>query len=248
MGLQPRACYRLRVQEEQALPPRRGLRVGSLTILLMILFVPYLMTLQVQKLSGGAPVESGPQPGGTLRGQVHDGDGQPLADLEVELYLADREGARERLASASSDEQGFFEFEAPPCEGHYLVHIGGGPWRRLVRPLSLIGSELVAGDVLPELEFELRPGASLEVELVRKNGREVVGGVLRLNGQLGASWPWNRLSPGVHLEQEFQGSTVLIDGLPPLRGEVQIDLEGGARLKFELELDEKQSFEQRFEF
>ncbi|MFT4538060.1 MAG: hypothetical protein ACI841_001775 [Planctomycetota bacterium] len=210
---------------------------------MLILFVPYMLMLQMQQWGAGYPIKGAPQAGGLVAGRVTDEDGTAITEHKVELFLVLKGQAQSWYADTVTDEQGEYQFQAPALDGHYLVHAGGGDWRRVAKPLLLVGDEPADGKILPELEFELQPGAILIVQLSRADGRPIRGGVLRISGQLGTEWPWNRWSPSVHLDQKFEGEEVIVDGLPALSGEVEIELENGRSVRFDLELEDAQRLE-----
>jgi hypothetical protein len=202
---------------------------------LLLLVVPAAVTALLLAGGGRRPVRDGAQPGGTLRGRLVAGAGSPDADalggVRVEVVAIAPDGSALPLASASTDPDGRFALELPPALGHYEVRAGAGAWQPAAQPFSLLGGALEGELVVP-----LLPAARLEVEFARTDGRAVRGGAWTLDGDPGGSWlsAWRR--GRVSARGAFQGARLALDGLPPMRAQLVVRLDGGERVDLVLDL------------
>lgn len=210
--------------------PDRRPRLGVVVLLLVLAGMPFILTSRLlsSEFSKEAPI--GTQPGGRVAGRLVDVAGVSLAGLQVELWLVDAGGGTELHDRMSSGRGGEFSFEVPALEGCYLLRTGGGTHRRLERFVSLVGREQVS-----DLELELAAGCTLTV--VIESEPPVLGGRAVLTGRL-SNGPLFGLVPLElrPIERRFKGAEVSIDGLPPLDASVRIELDGGRRIEFDIEL------------
>lgn len=218
-------------------PPGPARRAVTVLLALVMIGLPLIIAFDLSALREAAPAFRGNQPGGTVSGRVLDPGGEPLAGIQVRLH-ATHAGAP-LLAETTSAEDGTWSLEAPPLElAAYRLRSGGGPWRLMDREVGFLAPDgSVVGGAL-EQDLQLRPGAVLRVELVRSDGLPVPSGTARLRGQWVETGAM-RLAPRIlDLERPFEGSPVVLDGLPPLDGRVDLVLAGGRTVTFEVELRE----------
>lgn len=216
-------------------PPSGGRRAITVLLALVLIGLPILVAVDLSSLRENAPAFRGNQPGGTVRGRVIDGEGSPLEGLVVELFVTGRGSGP--LATATTDSDGRWSLTAPPAEGAaYRLRTGGGPWQVRNREIGFLRPDgEVVGQVL-EQELVLVPGATLVLHLGAE-GEVAPPGTVRLRGE------WReqgllRVAPRlIELERPFEGSPIVLDGLPPLVGTVDLELSGGRVISFDVELE-----------
>jgi len=207
----------------------------GLILTLALLALPMLVVSQLLTMRSAGEVISGSQPGGVLEGRVLDPNGEALEGHEVILMLVPIEGEPTQAATALTDSAGEFSFQAPPLEGKYRVLAGGGLLRRTFSDITMVNDEGRALSSEP-VDLDLDPGAVLRIVIEREDGRTVTGGTLRLQGTTTGEGLFDLLAYGIRLEQEFEGNTCEVGGLPPMDGDLTIQLRSGDVVGDELTL------------
>lgn len=205
-------------RDESAPPGRRGILVLWLLILLGL---PLIVLGQLVR-RGHPIVPLTEQPGGTIRGVVTGPDGSPQDEAPVELWLVAMDLVRTRIQVVETDAEGRFTFDAPPLEGRYELRAGGELLRRTVVEHSLTGG---AGE--REVAIDLEPGAVLEVEVLRADGRRVGDGEALLVGKADEAPLLGLFNPELRIPAEVRDGRLRLDGLPLLEGRLQIRLDAG---------------------
>jgi hypothetical protein len=205
--------------------PRR-MRALGLLLTLGLLALPMLVVAQLVSMRSSGEVIFGSQPGGVLEGSVRDPEGEPLEGHEVILMLVPTDGEPTQESAVDTDVAGKFRFQAPPLEGKYRLIAGGGLLRKTYSDITLVDDEGRALDPEP-VDLDLQPGALLRIVLEREDGRPVTGGTLMLQGTTTGDGMFNLLAYGIRLEQEFEGDTCEVGGLPPLKGDLTVQLHSG---------------------
>lgn len=211
--------------DEPDLPPDAAEPKGSRGVLvvwfLVLLGLPLIVLGQlIRRDHPIVPLTQ--QPGGEIRGVVNGPDGAPRPGDVVELWLVAMDLTRTRILVAETDAAGRFTFAAPPVEGRYEVRAGGGLLRRVVAEHSLTGT---AGE--RDLVIDLEPGAVLDVELRRADGRAVGDGEALLVGKAESAPLFGLFNPELRVPTEFTRGRLRLDGLPPLTGRLQVQLAAG---------------------
>lgn len=186
----------------------------------------------------------GAQPGGVARGLVRHARGSPAGGATIEAFLArplHGEGTLERdleqppelerrpCAATTADASGAFALTLPAGEGFYVLVARTPTTVPAERWLSLL-------DPPPAqpLEFELRSGARLTVELLNVGDAPqglydlsvvIQSGLMRLKEALPSS-----------ARGSFSGAEFSIESLPVSPVRLALDLPGGVRLERELSL------------
>lgn len=204
-------------------------------VALLLLVVPAGVTALFLANQSRFLVSDGAQPGGMIGGRLVPGEGSPAGSVaggvEVELAAVAPDRVARSLARTTSDADGRFLLEAPPVDGHYELRAGGGEWQRSVQPYSFLREPPAGG-----LTVTLRPAARLELEFARRSGLPVRGGEWHLVGETRSGWWSNWLVGPVERSGKFTGTTLRVDGLPPLRATLNIDLGGGELIELVLDL------------
>ncbi|MCK6447821.1 MAG: hypothetical protein L6Q99_15625 [Planctomycetes bacterium] len=189
-------------------------------------------------------VTVGVQPGGVARGVVVDARRTPVAGATIEAFLArpvsgaksvehdveePPELERRECATTTTDAEGQFELALPGGDGFYVLVARTPTTVRCERWLSLLDPPSAS-----PLEFQLRSGARLTVELVNAGAAPqgfydlsvvIQSGLMRLKEALPSS------ARGSFSAQEFT-----IESLPVSPVRLALDLPGGVRLERELSL------------
>ncbi len=221
--------------EGEPLPaPGRPLKYRTVSLILILLLVglPFLVMAQLLQGPLEQPVPPGPQPGGLLRVSVRGPDRQPLVGHSVSVELLPIDGPAADHAEVSTDGEGRVAFDLPPLDGRYRVQAGGGELRYLRREVTLIdgqGHPLDPG----ELELDLQEGAVIALTFQRSGGGSL-GGRVVLTGTTSDGPLFGMFGYRVSLEQEFEQGSCVLDGLPPLKGEVRVFFEDGQELRFDV--------------
>lgn len=207
----------------------------GLLLTLALLALPMLVVSQLMTMRGSGEVVSGSQPGGLLEGRVRDPEGEPLEGHEVILMLLPMEGEATQEGTVLTDTEGGFSFQVPPLEGKYRVIAGGGLLRRTFVDITMVDDE---GDLLTlePVDLDLEPGAVLRIVIEREDGRPVTGGTLILQGTTKGEGLFSLLSYRIRLEQEFEGDTCEVGGLPPMEGDLTVSLRSGDVVGDEIKL------------
>ncbi len=230
--------------------PLTGPRPGRLLLVLMLLVVlglPMMVITQLVQSRGVGPATRGAQPGGSIRGDLVDPSGKPLEGVPVEVFLVEGESIDEPVTRTTTSADGSFVATVSAVEGCYLVKVGGGSWRLDTAEFSFLdraGEEL---EEVPDLDFEMHPGCTLVVRMERSKGRPVRGGKAELRGTWRPSSLLSLVPLQVVRREEFSGGELVMDGLPPLSGVVNVQFSGGDQLDFEIKLPEAGD-QQRLEF
>lgn len=171
------------------------------------------------------------QPGGPLAGRVVGPDGAPWVDGAVELRVVDLAEQSTPVATARTDADGRFRFDAPAVRGKYELRAGGGELCRTAREHSLVGT---GGE---PFEIRLRPGALLDVVVLRPDGTAAGKGELVLTGEPKGAALWGLFAPTVRFEGEVREGRGHLDGLPLMRGELRVTMAAGEVLTRQVDLD-----------
>jgi hypothetical protein len=208
-------------------------RIGLLVLLLFGL--PALVTTLFLMSSARREVRDGPQPGGLVRGTVHDGEGHGLADIEVVAFTLRGAGPRSQLGTIRSDAQGRFEMTLPPVQGRYELRFAAPEWQELRLDHGWLDESLQPTDRGP-IDVLMLPGCRLDVVLVRRDGRPAGAGTYEFGGAQGggifAAWG----TASVARSGTFEDGTFSITGLPPMHGELSIRMASGERIDSTLDL------------
>ena len=216
-------------------------------LLLVVLGLPLMVIGQLAQSRGLGPASRGEQPGGTIKGEVVDADGKALEGVPVEVYLVEADVVEESMTRTTTSADGSFEAMVSPVRGCYLVKVGGGAWRLETAEYSFLER---SGEVLEEpskMRFEANPGCTLAVRIDRRPGHPVKGGSAELRGTWRPSSLLSLVPLQVIRRVQFQGGELVLDGLPPLKGIVNVQFDAGDRLEFEIDLPEPGG-QQRREF
>jgi len=204
----------------------RPLRAMGLLLTLALLSLPMLVVSQLMTMRSTGEVVSGSQPGGLLEGRVRDPEGEPLEGHEVILMLLPIQGEPMQSATALTDADGGFSFQAPPLEGKYRLIAGGGLLRSTFSDITMVDDEGSALTLEP-VDLDLQPGAVLRIVIEREDGRPVTGGTLILQGTTTGEGLFDLVSYVIRLEQDFEGDTCEVGGLPPMEGHLTVQLRSG---------------------
>jgi hypothetical protein len=209
--------------------PRR--RAIGILFLLMLLALPFAVAVQLQGFRERLLPPLADQPGGTLTGTVTLPDGTPAAALAVRLLAIPE---RDVLAETTTAADGTFELVAPPRPNSaYVVRTGGGAHRWIDEPISFVDRHGEAFDPDP-LELALEPGATLVVRLTRPDGKLPGPGTITVRGGFGGGSLFSPFQRWIEHVQPFdEGAEIRVDGLPPLKGSVQVELDAGTGLTVE---------------
>ncbi len=207
-----------------------------LVVALLLLVVPAGVTALFLSKQARSLVADGAQPGGMIGGRLVPGEGSPpgsvTSGVEVELVAVAPDRVARSLARTTADPEGRFLLEAPAIEGHYELRAGGGEWQRSVQPFSFLREPPASG-----VTMHLRPAARLELDFARCSGLPVRGGEWQLEGENRSGWWSNLLGGRIERRGKFTGTSLVIDGLPPLRATVRVDLGGGELFEIVMNLD-----------
>jgi hypothetical protein len=204
-------------------------------VALLLLVVPAGVTALFLANQSRLLVMDGAQPGGMIAGRLVPGEGSApgsvTGGVEIELVAVAPDRSVQSLVRTTSDSEGRFLLEAAPIEGHYELRAGSGEWQRSALAYSFLREPPPGG-----LTLTLRPAAQLELEFARRSGLAVRGGEWHLVGEIRSGW-WSSLLAGpLDLRGKFSGTTLRIDGLPPLRATLNVDLGGGELIELVLDL------------
>ena len=210
---------------------RHRLRLVVWVVLIVGLPLAILLQLALGERDYGAPI--GEQPGGELRARVVDADGTPVVEHPVELQVWAAGALPQTHATQASDSQGRVVFQAPPVLGKYRLVAGGGALQRVGRECSFVDSAGGAVEV-QEAELVLAPGAVIELVFTRLGGIPAGSGQLRLEGQTLDGALFGLLTAPVGMTRDFDAGRCVLDGLPPLSGQVSVHFTDGTELSFEV--------------
>lgn len=201
----------------------------------MMLTLPLMVAIGLQKSGHGPLAARGDQPGGLIRGRVLAEAGQPVAEHSVELWALG--SAYGKLAEAKTDALGAFVFDAPPLQdAAYRLRAGGGIWRWQSQEVGFLTSDGEPMDEGVEQDLELQLGAVLLLEISHSAGHPISSAEIHIKGNCIENGLL-RLAPRTFEEtRTFAASPIAFDGLPPLEGRVSATLNGGRVISFDLEL------------
>lgn len=212
-------------------------RATLILFLLLVVGGPCVMALSILGSEVVGPATVGAQPGGTIAGHLDLPEGEPKAGREVRLFLLPDEGAAREQESVTTDADGAFSFDAPPVQGKYLVAAGGGEWQHSYREFSFLDREGEPTDPR-ELVVPVRRGCRLVVELKSDSGRRVDRGTWHLSGRASSGPLFGLVRAEIRTSGEFSGGRLEVDGLPPMAGELSIELDGGDIVRVPVELED----------
>jgi hypothetical protein len=168
------------------------------------------------------------QPGGALAGRVTTADGAPAADSPVRVLLHPRDRKPEPFHIVRTDAEGAFTAQVPALDGCYVVVAGGETWVEESREVSL------AEGAAPKLDFALQPGSAVVLSLARRDGRPIQGGEIQL---VRAGTTFGLALPSAARLSAFSGARIELGGLRPGRWALDIHLDDGTEVTYELELE-----------
>lgn len=183
----------------------------------------------------GAP--DGEQPGGLLKVRIVLEDGTPVEGASVEFQVWPTGGEAETSFTAKADAEGRATAEVPAVRGKYRVLAGGGQWRRTGRERSFVDGRGEAVK-LSEVELVLKPAAQARLIFTREDAAAPTSGQLRFNGKTREGALFGLLGHPIAVDREFEGGEILLDGLPPAKGELRVRFADGAVLNTKLILVE----------
>jgi hypothetical protein len=230
---------------------RRPVEIGAMrgrtiVILLGLVFIgtPLVLIALLVRAPAIDRVTVGAQPGGRVSGIVRDARGVPASGATIEALLARPlsgesrvehdldhlpELAKTACTTTVADEHGAFELALPPGDGFYVLEARTPTTLRTERWVSLLD-----GAPSEPLEFELRSGARLVVELTNAGAQPqgfydlsivIQGGLMRLKESLPAT------SRGA-----FHGASFVIESVPVCPMRLRLDLPNGVHVERELVL------------
>ena len=211
-------------------------KISTLLFLLLLVAVPALVVIGFWLSPVSIGTVSGPQPGGAIEGRVVDPTGAAASHAAIESYRMKRSGSMVEMSlehETKADAEGRFSFELPPIEhGYYLVRAGGGAWRWSSQEISLVDNAGRTRTIEP-LELEVEPAARLRVRFERADGGPIAPGRYELTYTFGIfSTSKGMRSGAVH------DGVLELDGLDPLKGDLEVEFDTGEKITMPLELGE----------
>lgn len=219
-------------------PSKSGSRLKLVLLVLLLFGAPALVVFSLfdaRRQALVAPEIDGEQPGGGIEGLVRSEDGVGLAGERVELLLVPEDGERVSAAVTRSDQLGRFLFDAPPLRGHYELVAGGGTWQTARQPFSFVDRAGERAAPRP-LVLELVPGCRLELRFARADGGPAQEGEYTLRGELGERYFFGLVRTELRRTGKFSAGELVLDGLPPMKAELDVRLSSGAQIDLALEL------------
>lgn len=207
-------------------------------LLLLVLFlvgVPAVVTLVL--LGEGSPAEaaSASQPGGTVSGTVRDADQRPLWDARVEAWTIDRAGDARRVTETRADHEGVYRVELPAVDGRYELRFEASDQVELRLPFAFSGPG-EGPRTVDRVDVEMRPGASLAVEIHRVGARGAASGRWELASTPTSGWFGGLSGPPVQRSGRFERGAFTVDHLPPAAVHLFVQLDTGETIEAELQL------------
>lgn len=219
--------------DDAAIPRRRSI---GILMLLVLLGLPFAVSMQLQGFRENVPPAFVDQPGGPLQGVLTDPAGEPVPNVDVFLFVEDASDRR-NVAETQSDAEGRWSLRAPAApEAIYFLRIGSGPWRWDGQRLTLVDADGEARDLEP-IETQLEAGCTIVLSLTRKDGRPSGPGQAVVEGVYGGGGLFDPFQRRLRREERFEeASAIRIEGLPALKGELQLQLDSGVPVKVPIEL------------
>jgi hypothetical protein len=207
-----------------------------IVLLVLLLFgLPALVTSAFLMSGMRREVRDGLQPGGVLRGKVHDETGKGLADVEVVASALQGAMRRAEVGATRSDAQGQFEMNLPAVQGRYELLFSGAEWQDVRLEHGWLDSAGQPSDP-GALDVLMLPGCALDVVLVRADGRPAGAGSYDFGGApaggIFAAWSASQVTRS----GTFEDGTFSITGLPPMHGQLSIRMASGERIDSTLDL------------
>jgi hypothetical protein len=207
-----------------------------IVLLVLVLFgLPAIVTTALLFTNVKVSVQDGPQPGGVVRGTVHDEEGKALAGIEVGAFAVSAKGLKAPLETTKTDASGAYQVTLPPFDGHYELSFVGPEWVELRVDHSFLDATGKAVEPGP-MDVRLRAGSSLDVEVRRPGGQVAGRGSYELEGAPGGSFfaAWS----GVRVARTgtFESGSFRIEGLPSMPARLLIRMDTGERTDSTLEL------------
>jgi hypothetical protein len=215
---------------------KRALRAHRLRVVMWVLLVlglPLAITLKLVFSSADYGAAGGDQPGGEISARLVDRDGNPLAGQPVELQVWPAGGLPETVETRASDAQGRVTFRAPPAQGKYRLLAGGGELQRVGRERSFVDGDGRAVE-LEEVELVLVPGAVIELTFTRQGEPPTGRASLKLEGETQGGAFFGLAGTPISLTRNFEGGVCVLDGLPPLTGQITAEFADGASVSFKV--------------
>jgi hypothetical protein len=207
-----------------------------IVLLLLLLFaLPAVVTTALLTQNVKLDVHDGAQPGGSVKGIVVDAEKKPLAGIDVTGVALPTEGGAMIAGRTLTDAKGAFELALSPTVGHYELRFTA-PHRQEARvAFGWLDASGHKTDPVP-LEVRMEAGCSLDIDVVRADGKAAGPGTFELQGAPGgglfSSWV------GAHVTRSgtFDAGTFHVDGLPPMHGRLWITMATGERIDSTLDL------------
>ena len=213
-----------------------GSKIKILLLVLLLFGAPALVTSALITADYGHQVTAGAQPGGTIRGAVHDeAAGRELSGVRVQLAFVSELEEKKIGAKTSTDASGRFEIAAPPCQGHYELWVGGGDWQTTAQGVSFLDRSGNTIEPKP-VRIVLQPACRLELDFVHPDGRPPGNGEYTLGGEFGSGFLFGLVKPRLRKSGTIHDGALDVDGLPPMKADVSAQMESGETVELTIEL------------
>ena len=207
-----------------------------IVLLLLLLFaLPAVVTTALLTQNVKLEVRDGAQPGGVVKGIVVDTEQRPIAGIDVTGVALPTDGGASIAGNARTDAKGAFELVLTPVTGRYELRFTAPLWQEARVAFGWLDASGNKADAEP-IRVRMEPGCSLDVDVVRADGKAAGAGTFELQGAPGgglfSGWA------GAHVTRRgtFEAGTFGISGLPPMHGRLWITMGTGERIDSTLEL------------
>jgi hypothetical protein len=207
-----------------------------IVLLLLLLFaLPAIVTTALLTQNVKLEVRDGAQPGGVVKGVVLDTEQRPIAGIDVTGVALPTDGEPSIAGKAQTDAKGAFEIALLPVTGRYELRFTAPLWQEARVEFGWLDTAGNKVDPAP-LQVRMQAGCSLDVDVVRADGKAAGAGTFELQGAPGgglfSSWANARVSQ----RGSFDDGTFTITGLPPMHGRLWITMGTGERIDSTLDL------------
>jgi hypothetical protein len=207
-----------------------------IVLLVVLLFgLPAIVTTALLFTNVPRAVHDGPQPGGVVRGIVHDEQQQPIAGVEVSALALLSDGTPTQLGTTHAGAHGEFELSLPPVQGRYWLQFKGPEWQLAAVEhgwLDQAGRPFDPG----KLDVTLHEGCSLEVDLVRAENKPAGPGTFELEGAPSTGLFGSWLGARETRHGSFANGSFSVESLPPMHARLMIRMSTGERIDSTLDL------------
>ncbi len=216
-------------------------RFGVLTkqrivLLLVLLFaLPAVVTTALLTQNVKLEVHDGAQPGGVVKGNVVDAEKKPVAGIDVAGVGVPTDGGATLAGRTKTDAKGAFELALTPVAGHYELRFTSSQWQEARVGFGWLDASGHKTDPAP-LEVRMEAGCSLDVDVLRADGKTAGAGTFELQGAGGGGLFSGWVGARPSRRGSFDAGTFTIDGLPPMHGRLWITMATGERIDSTLDL------------